>query len=246
MHLLRSDVGRHGDHAPCAQRHHGEHQIVVAAVYGDAVTQQFKQAHDLARVGCRLLEAAQQRVPRQLQHHLRRQVQSCAPGHIVDDDGKLYAVCNGVVVFDQPRMAGLVVVGRDHQQAVRAQALGFNGLCNGGAGGVAARAHVERHTARTARHRAFNDRAALGGGDGGRLAGGSQHDQRVRSGVDLPVDQRFQAIAVHPLRAKGRDKRGAAAVKQISLHAIPPEGSFRLSLLRDQGNKNRLWSINRT
>ena len=96
--------------------------------------------------------------------------------------------------------------------------LGFNGLRHGGARIVCTGAHIQRHTPCATGYRAFDNGAALGWRYGGRLAGGSENDQRVRFRIDLPVDQLFQAVIIHARAAKGRYQRRAAAVKQISQH----------------------------
>ena len=61
-------------------------------------------------------------------------------GDVVGDEGEGGGVGHGLVVADQARLGGLVVVGRDHQQSVTAAVLGHAGELYGAAGVVAPRA----------------------------------------------------------------------------------------------------------
>ena len=129
------------------------------------------------------------------------------------------SVGDGGVMLDQAAAAGAIVIGRDHQQRVRAQSLRLHGLANGRARVVRARSDDERNPPRAAAERAFHDGRTLVRGDGGRFAGGAENHERVRVRVDLPVDQVLQRVVVHAPAAKGRDHRDAAAVKELALHA---------------------------
>ena len=160
-HHPGDDVGGHGDHAPRAQRHGGGHLVVVAAVDGDALAAGAGQVRHLPQAPGGLLHGAQVRVLRQLRHGVGVQVHAGAGGHVVHDDGDVHAVGHGVVVADQPRPAGPVVVGRHHQQRVRAQPLGLDGLGDGPPGVVAARAHDQRRPMGAAGRGALYDRRAL-------------------------------------------------------------------------------------
>ena len=154
----------------------------------------------------------------QLRHGFGVQVDAGAGGHVVHDDGDVHAVGHGVEVGDQTRPAGPVVVGRDHQERVRAQPPGFDGLGDGPSCVVAARAHHQRGAMQAAGGGAFDDGAALAVGDGGRFSRGAQSHDGVRAAVQLPVDQALQRVEVHPVSPEGRHQRRTAAIKQISVH----------------------------
>ena len=125
---------------------------------------------------------------------------------------------HGVEVADQPRPAGPVVVGRHHQQRVRPQALGLDGLGDGFSGVVAARAYHQRRPVQAPGGGALDDGAALAVGDGGGLTGGAQDDDGVRAAVQLPVDQALQRVEVDSVPLEGRHQRRAAAVEKVSVH----------------------------
>ena len=154
----------------------------------------------------------------QLRHGVGVQVDTGAGGYVVHDDGNVHAVGHGVVVSDQPCAAGPVVVGRHHQQRVRPQALGLDGLGDGPSGVVAARAHHQWRAVQAPGGGALDDGAALAVGDGGRFPGGAKHHDGVRAAVQLPVDQALQRVEVDAVPLEGRHQRRATAVEKVSVH----------------------------
>ena len=221
MHRRGQHIGCHGDNAARAQRHHRIGLIVVSGVDSRAGAEGGEALH-LFDVSRGFLDAADHRVLEQFRHHLRRHVHARARRHVVGDDGNVHAVGDGPVVRKQPLAAGLVVVGRHHEQPVRAQCLCLLRAGNGCARVVRARADDQRHAPRHAGDGALDQRRALHGRDGAGFARGAQHDDGVRKHVDLPVDERLQSAKVDLAPGKRRDQRHAAAVKQRVPHKKLP------------------------
>ena len=135
-------------------------------------------------------------------------VPSRTGANVEADDGQAALVGDGAEVGIEHPLVGLVVVGRDDERRVRAEGGGPSGGVDRGAGVVGAGAGDDRD-AGSDRRRALGHGldgdldapVALGGGEGGRLAGGPDGDEAVDPGDDLPG---AQARDRRPRRARRR------------------------------------------
>ena len=110
---------------------------------------------------------------------------------------------------DEALLRRLVVIGRDHQNAVRPGGLGLFGLLEDVFGVVAADADDDLHAALTFFHRELHELVVLLGGVGGVLAcGAADEDGGGAAGV-LEVDQFGVLFIVHAVFKIGRDDGGA-------------------------------------
>ena len=91
-------------------------------------------------------------------------------------------------MLDQPIVARLVIIGRDHEQRVRPLGFGAARQRDGFCRVVAARSRDHRHAPRRPFHREGDDLLALRIGKRAWLACGTQHDERVGSAANLPID----------------------------------------------------------
>ena len=149
-------------------------------------------------------------------------VDAGAPLHAVHNDRAADGRGDGLVVLVEAFLGGLVVVGRDGEDAVRAQALQFARQFDDFARVVAARAAQHRHLALGLFDRDLDDAQMLGARERGAFAGGAAGNQEIDSGIDLAADQPAQRLFIERQIAPERsDQRRAASGK----HVPPPKWS---------------------
>ena len=120
MHQGGRDVGHHADDALAAQRQQGQDLVVVARIDVQSVAAGRGDLGHLGNVAGGLLDAVDEGVLAQLLGRLRLDVDAGAGRHIVEDDRDAARLGHGGKVGDQAGLAGLVVVGGDHQQGIGA------------------------------------------------------------------------------------------------------------------------------
>ena len=144
---------------------------------------------------------------------LGSQVAAGTAGDVVHDDGLGGVVRNALVVLDEAVLGGLVVVGGDHQDGIRAVVTGGLGEVQHMLGVVGAGAGDDGDPACGLLHGEADDLLALGGGEGGTLTGGAHGDQRGNAVVDLEIDQTAQVFIVHASGGHGGDQGGTDALE---------------------------------
>ena len=105
----------------------------------------------------------------------------------------------------QALLGRLVVIGRDHEDAVGADLLGVLAQADRLGGGIGAGAGDHRHAAGSRLDHQLDHALVLGVGQGRRLAGGADRDQTVGPLLDVPLDQRAERRLVDPAIAERRD-----------------------------------------
>ena len=133
-------------------------------------------------------------------------VHAGAGGDVVEDEGLRRGVRDGGEHGDEAVLGGLVVIGRDHQQAVCADLTGVAGQVHGVRRVVGAGAGDDGHPARRPLHGEANGLPVLFVCERGALAGGPGDDQCVDPLSDLPVDKAAEGVVIDAAFGQGGDE----------------------------------------
>ncbi len=214
-HLGRQDVGDHRDHALPAQRQVGQAGEVVTAVLREARRHGLGDVGRAGHVARRILEAHDARVPRQRGHGVHLQVDDGAAGHVVEHQRQRDGVGLRGEVRHQPLLRGLVVVGHDAEQRIRAAFFGKARQRHRLGRRIGAHAGHDVGAARCVLHGGGQQLAVLGMAQRGAFARGAGYDDAGRAAVDVPVDQAAQRRQVRAqVVGEGREQRHQAAARQ--------------------------------
>ncbi len=118
---------------------------------------------------------------------------------------------------EEPLLAGLVVVGRDHEHRVGARLVGEAGQLDGLQGGIGARAGHDGHASARRRDDRAHDVHVLLVRKRGRLARGADRHQPVDPAPDLVFDEFPQLVIGNPAAVKRRDHGGEGAGERSEL-----------------------------
>ena len=212
-HLPGGNVGGNGDTAHAADGQQGQGDAVLAGVDVQLVAAEGSHFHGLGHVAGGLLDGADVGMVSQDGTGLGRQVAAGAAGDVVHDDGLGGVVRDPLIVLDQAVLGGLVVVGSHHQDGIGAVVTGGLGEVQHMLGVVGAGTGHHGDTACGALDGEADDLLALGGGQGGALAGGAHGNQSGNAVLDLEVDEPCQIVIVHAGGGHGRDQGSTDALE---------------------------------
>jgi hypothetical protein len=122
-----------------------------------------------------------------------------APLHAIHDDGQADGRGDRLIVLVEAFLGGLVVVGRDGEDAAHAQVFEFARQFDDFARVVAARAAQHRHAALGLIDRDLDNAQVFGAREGGAFAGGAAGDQEVDARIYLAAHQTPQGCFVERL-----------------------------------------------
>ena len=104
--LLRRNIGKDGNNALCAERHHRNDLVVVARPDIEIVAALRHGLSEQGEVAGSSLDAVDVRVLGQLGDRVRSEAYAGTARHVVENDRQVRAVCNRVVVRDQTALGG--------------------------------------------------------------------------------------------------------------------------------------------
>ena len=157
-------------------------------------------------------------MPAKRRRRLGQQIKPRARGHVVEDHRQIDAFGHRRIVRDQSGLRGLVVIGRDQQQRVRAHCLRLTGQLDRAGRVVCARAHDDGAAPLTQLGGAADERFAFPCGQRRRFARRAADNQRVCSRGDLPLYQIVVCRPVHLAAAKRRYQRRAQSPEKPIVH----------------------------
>ena len=213
-------MGQHGDDALAAQGQQGDDLVVVAGVDVQLVAAQGCDLRHLADVAAGFLDGVDLRVGGKDLGRFRGDVYAGAGGHVVHDDRQVRGVGNGGVAGNETGLAGLVVVGGDHQQAVGTQVGGLFGHHDGVGGVVGAGAGDNGDAAVHPLDHVADNVQMLLVLQGGSFAGGAAADDGVGMGGDLVFHDAVDLGVVHAaVGVHGGDHGQAGAGENRCFHS---------------------------
>ena len=218
-HLRREDVGRDGDDPLAPQGADGSGLIVVAGPDGEILGAEAPGPLDVSQVSRRLLDADDVRVFRQGGVRLRGDGNPGAGGDAVQDNGKGDRIGDGPVVPEQPRLAGFVVVGGNHQKAIRPLAFRLLGKRHGVFRGVGPGPGDNRDSPAHVPDAEGDGFCPFPVGHGACLAGGAADHHGVRPVFQLKVQQVPQGVQVHAAFLERCDDGHCGTYKDGVLHS---------------------------
>ena len=127
--------------------------------------------------------------------------------HVVDDDGDVDGIVDGLEVAEEALLGRLVVIAGGVQHGVRAHRLGVAGEIDRLRGGVGAGARDHRHALAGDLHAQLHHALVLLVAERRALARGPHGHQPVRALGDLPLDQAPERLLVERAAAERRDER---------------------------------------
>jgi hypothetical protein len=133
---------------------------------------------------------------RQLAHGFGRHVHDRAAGDVVDDDGKRAAVMQRGVMRDHACLRGLVVIGRDDEGGIGADAFGVLDQADAFDGVVRPRACDDRHAPCGEFHDRFDDGFMFFVAERRAFACGADGDKAGGAAFDLPIDKFLQRVQI--------------------------------------------------
>ena len=235
MTLSGADIRIDGDDAAAAHAEDGNGNVVVAGIEGKVRPDKAGDLHDIAHIPGGLLDPGDVGVFTQLLHHGHGDGAARPPRHIVEDAGNLHGVRRLYEVAEHPLRIGLVVVGGDEEQGVRAHGLVAEAHLLLGGGTVGAAAHHDGDAPVDGPNGPFHHGGVLLMGHGGVLPGGAQNENAVGSRLDLPFQQKVQGVEIHRavLFPEGRDHGDNGSLQMVKFHILsPPWNIFTRDFLR--------------
>ncbi len=203
--------------------------VVVARVEVQLVAAEGRDLGHLGDVARGLLDAVDQGVGAELLGGLGGDVDAGPGGDVIEDHRDAAGLGHGGKVGHQARLAGLVVVGGDHQQSVGAAVGGPFGQGAAVGGVVGAGPPDLPHPMGHGVHRVLDGGELLGVHHGGALAGGAADDDGVGAPGDLVLEDPAQLFKVDAaVLVHGGDDGHARTGKNRLLHSV--KGSFRLCI----------------
>jgi hypothetical protein len=218
--LGRSYVGRHGNYAIAAGQHEFTRARVVSAQEDKVRATATAKLRDPTDFSGRLFDSDDLRMICKLDHRRRPQVDGRAAGDVVKDDRLLHGIRNGAVVAHEASLGGLVVVGRDHEEAGYRQTAGRDRELERLLGRIGACARNNRNAAICEFAGLFQQLQMLVMRQGRRLSGRAGDHECLGPRFHVEIDQRCKlAIADSAVGVHRRHQRNHAACQHLTRSA---------------------------
>ena len=160
--------------------------------------------------------------------HWRQHIAARAARHVVEHQGQIHCLGNGLEMQIQAFLGGLVVIGGDQQRAVGPGLFGKEGQADGFAGIVGTGPGQHRHPAFGLIDTDFNDPLVFLVGQRGGFAGGAARHQTVDAFGDLAFDKGPVGLFIHGIILERGDKRcHRTGKKHVRLLMSAPAASWR-------------------
>ena len=197
----------HADPADTAELEERVDQVVVAGV--EIEIGLGENPARLVEIVVRLLHRADGRDLRQLGDRLRLDVDHDPAGDVVDDDRLVALGGDGLEVLDDPACRGLVVVGRDDEEAVDADVVRLARQMDGVRRRIRSRACDQGGTAVERVHRDAEELEPFVVGQRRALPRRPGHDEAVGAVLHEVLGELAEPLVVdRSVRLEGRDDRG--------------------------------------
>ena len=194
-----------------SSRHGGQGRHILARQLDEVGAEHLTLQRHAGDVARRVLDAGNVGQVAQALHGFDRHVDDRSTRYVVDDDRKGDRIADGFEMAEKAFLAGLVIVGGNDQNGIRADLFGMAGEVDRLGGVVRSRARHHRHPAPRLGDADLDDPSMLVVAKCRAFARGAAGHQPVRAALDLPIDQGPESRLIDAATAERGHQGGQGA-----------------------------------